>query len=292
MTALRRHGFLRSAFAIAFSALTLLSSASAMDGNEIPEFPPPPRPTNTTPTPLLGLASQYRCAYGVANQIDKMQQGNTGSFNHLLGFRTGGKIYGWRYTKTDNDGPVYKVTSNVGGVPYWVYWPGGNNHFQSLARYANTAYGKFFVWSGADWHAGPEGGAHLFFATMDSRSEDLNYSMTGGAGGRPASNFQPDPQYGWSMPAPQDRIFHRMDLDNSTMHPDGSVTYWHAGGIQAHNGLLAVMGLRMAVSTSAAETVSIKGKSSLLTSIFPGSRLACHQHRTLFRQTARSVPSL
>lgn len=75
---------------------------------------------------------------------------------------------------------------------------------------------------------------------MDSRSEDLNDSMTGGAGGRPASNFQPDAEFGWSMPAPQDRIFHRMDLDNSTMHPDGSTTYWHAGGIQAYNGLLAV----------------------------------------------------
>lgn len=256
MTDRLRLNSLRTATAFLLSILIAGSPSLARD-TEDPEFEyDPPPPTNSTgndPIIPLGLASQHRCAWGVANQIDKMQQwsggtpmaGNPyairqnaqllpGSFNHALGVLPVGKIYNWRYTKTrENTGPVKFEPLGVNLGTIWV--DGGNNHFQSIARYSHQQWGRFFVWSGADWHAGAEGGAHLFFAHMESRSNDPNAAMTSWE-----SNLVPDAHYGWPMPTFLDKVFYRMDLDNSTMHPDGSVTYWHAGGIQAYNNLIAV----------------------------------------------------
>ena len=164
--------------------------------------------------------------------------------DHILGVRPGGQIYGWRYSKTrENTGPVAKVDP-LGIYIGTIRVDGGNNHFQGIVRLGNSAHANHVVWSGADWHSGAEGGAHLFFGHLRSRWGTLDHLLTwpkqGDGIGQPASNFGPDSHYGWGMPFEEDKLFLRMDLDNSTMHPDGSTTYWHAGGIQVYNGLLAV----------------------------------------------------
>ncbi|MFC1459091.1 hypothetical protein ACETIH_20775 [Microvirga arabica] len=222
-------------------ALSLSTASLALD-NESTE-PPPPISTNGGPItrPPLGLASQYRCAHGVTDQFDKMQNGSwyengelrysSGSFSHPLGVREHDWIYGWRYTKADH---------NIGPIPDFPDQPGGNNHFQGLIRFGNPWAGwNFIVCSGGDWHYDFEGGSHLFFAHLPSREDTHIYPFTSGWAQTSKSNFSYDSWWRWNMPDGRDHIYHKVRLDNKAEGPN-KPGYWHAGGIQEYEGIMAV----------------------------------------------------
>lgn len=185
------------------------------------------------------------------------------SYNFYLGVHTGNHVGAERYKKSSsNMGPIVS-SALASSLPFdpipkggearsdgLIWFPGGNNHLQGMTRFGEATFGaNFIVFSGGDWHdrSYPDNlnGAHLFFAHLGSRSSNPEHFFTDernaqfGAG---RSNLV-QASNGIGVPDSRDHVYKTLRLDwfdrNRGTNPPRR-TYWHAGGMQEYQGILAV----------------------------------------------------